>query len=169
MTTLQKYLLHNQIDDNSFNNEKTKEYLIQKMTGGQCCTGNSVFKHTLQKYNENQKTLYGTVLQGGRVTMPSQYFGARNSMYKPKVSFTKTSTMTPVLAKQALYVTQFGGGSKIKEVESFLKKSLHKNDHAELLKMYHLNLNEFIKNVNTISGRKITKTSVNQALAKLKI
>lgn len=174
MTTLQKYLLHNEISDTSFNNSNTKEYLIEKMTGGKCCSGQNVFKYTMQKLNKNQNTLQGRVLQGGRVVLPSQYFGAQNTQYKPNVQFTKTSTMTPTLAKQALPASQFGGDSNMSEVNRFLKGSMqhghqmNKKEQKALLDMYHSDLNKFINHVKTLSGGTITKKSINQALKELK-
>ena len=173
MTTLQKYLLQNQISDSSFNNSNTKQYLIEKMTGGKYCAGQNTFKYTIQKYNDNQKTLQGDLLQGGRISMPAQYFGAKNSQYKPTVQFSKISTLTPTLAKQALPSSQFGGSSKIKDINIFLKNSiphdhLHKAEQDQLLHMYQSNLNKFIHNVKTLSGGTITKNSINQALKELK-
>lgn len=176
MTNLTNYLLHNNIEDKSFNNLSSKAHLIQKMTGGSCCSGQNVFKYTLQKYNNNQKTLYGDVLRGGRVSLPSQYFGINtNNVYKPIVSFTKTNTVTPTLAKQALTSSfQFGGKSKMSTVDTSLKRSIiggNVNTHQqkELLTMYHTNLDQFITNVRNISGGTITKTSINKAMTLLKI
>ena len=56
MATINSYLLHNQIKDDSFNSSQTKEYLIEKLTGGECCSGQNIFKYTMQKLNNNQKT-----------------------------------------------------------------------------------------------------------------
>lgn len=170
MSTLQKYLLHNEINDSSFNNSSTKEFLIDKMLGGQCCSGTNVFKYTLQKFNNNQRTISGNVLQGGRVSLPSQYFGKPNTVYKPSVTFSKISTLTPSLAKQALPSTQFGGKTNFSSIDTFLTKGMKGGgaDRKELLNMYHNNLDAFINNVKTLSGGHITKTNIKESLKLLK-
>ena len=178
--TLEKYLLHNQIDGTSFNNDASRDYLIHKMTGGTCCSGQNVFKHTVQILNKNQKT----ILHGGRVSLPLQYFSGNNNsnssmnQYTSQSSFTKTSTITPHLAKQALPRTQFGGKSSISSVDSWLKGIIHQNGgnkedkhmQNQLMISYHKNLDTFIQNVKDLSGggnKNITKSLINQALKNL--
>lgn len=171
MTTINSYLLHNQIKDDSFNNSSTKEYLIDKLTGGECCSGQNIFKYTMQKYNKNQKTLYGDVLKGGRVSMPSQYFGAPNKGYAVEQAFTKTSSMNPTTARQALPQTFFTGGSRLSNVNKFLVggHSHSKELQKDLLHSYHANMDEFMNNLKTLSGgKKIYKATINKALRQLK-
>lgn len=163
-STIQNYLLHNDISDSSFNNEASKNYMIEKMTGGQCCVGGNVFKETLKEV---------TKMVGGRVSLPIQYFGApNNGLYKPTVSYTKTGSLTPHIARQALPSTQFGGSTRFNTVEEFLKKRYNKESQKELMKMYHNKLDKFVHNVNELSGggrKPITKTLINDALKKLKM
>lgn len=175
MSTVNKYLLQNQISDESFNNASSKEYLVEKLTGGQCCSGQNVFKYTVQKLNNNQKTLYGDVMMGGRVSLPSQYFGnAKATPYASNQPVVKTSSMTPTLARQALPQTFFTGGSKMSTVKSWLKKSvgghaLTQNHQNDLVKSYQANMDTFLQNVKTLSGgKKISKNTINKAFAQLK-
>lgn len=171
MTTINSYLLHNQIKDNSFNNTSTKEYLIEKLTGGECCSGQNIFKYTMQKLNKNQRTMTGDVLKGGRIAMPSQYFGAPNKGYAAEQSFTKTSSINPTVARQAISSTFFSGGARMANVNKFLVggHSYSKDVQKDLLQSYHANMDNFIENIKTISGGKtIYKTTINKALRQLK-
>ena len=171
MATINSYLLHNQIKDDSFNNPTTKEYLIEKLTGGECCSGKNIFKYTMQKLNKNQKTLYGDVLKGGRISLPSQYFGAPNKGYAAEQSFTKTSSMDPTTARQALPSTFFTGGSRMASVNKFLVGGhAHSKDiQKDLLQSYHANMDEFMNNIKTLTGgKKIYKTTINKAFSQLK-
>ena len=100
------------------------------------------------------------------------------NQYTSQSSFTKTSTITPHLAKQALPRTQFGGKSSISSVDSWLKGIIHQNGgnkedkhmQNQLMISYHKNLDTFIQNVKDLSGggnKNITKSLINQALKNL--
>ena len=171
MTTINSYLLENQMSDGSFNNERTKAYLIEKLTGGECCSGQNIFKYTMQKHNKNQTTLSGNLLQGGRVSMPSQYFGNVNKGYTANNTFTKTSSITPTLAKQGLQSNFFKGGSKMTAVKKFLVggHTHSKQVQNDLMQSYHSNVDAFLNNIKELSGGKmIYKTTINKALRQLK-
>jgi len=196
---LEKYILHNKIGDSYSNtNQSTKEYMVDKvMGGGKLMTGggrgggapscsiktktnDGIFSWTTQKYNGNQRTL-SKELQGGRVSLPLEYFGKDTGRYMESVKGTKMSDTNPSLVRPGMSAMLSGGKNGSKKIKNIFNLSdlfkmyggmvtdlkLSKNKQYELLRNYNDNVKQFLEEVHNMNGgggKVITKKTVNEAL-----
>ena len=195
---LEKYILHNGISDNYANTkDTTKEYLLNKamdrtmggssMRGGGAACANTkandgIYKWTMLKYTGNQKTM-SKELQGGRVSLPLEYFGKDMGAYQGSVKSTKMSDITPGIARPGLASTMMGGDAKralnifsltdmgVMHGGTMEDLKLSKKKQYELLKDYNANVKLFLQEVHDMTGGEghgITKKTIDNAYKKLK-
>lgn len=158
--------------------------------GGQSCDqliNKGLFKWTMQKYNENQKTLNTDLLKGGRYLLPSQYFGNQNQgAYTENVKFTTMSDINAQNVRpELLQSNSTGGGGECLECEKqnplkltmndmkyFISNqeagSMTKREQKELLNQYNRNIEQFVTNIKQMGG-KITKKNISNSFKKLKL
>jgi hypothetical protein len=172
------YFLKNEL---SFKDENAVNHMHNVMYGGQDCTGtNNIFKLTMQSLNNNQRTIVGDKLMGGRVSFPSNFFNPSASFPKCKAHSTIMGDVTPGTARPALKSTfQLVGGNSLitkNQLNSMLKKNggndktLNETDRIALYNSYNQNLNSFMENFDLFKGggRSISKNTINRAFSSLK-
>lgn len=168
--------------DNHIKDENTKQHLMNtifgiKHEGGNGCDekiNKSIYAWTLQKYNANQKTLSKS-LQGGRVTLPGEYFGNDCNKYAQKVKFTTMSDTTPAQTRPALNISGSGRKHNIvskKEFdEMFHAGGLNSHDKKHIFKEFNKNIEKFtalLKGGDIDFSKPFTKASINNAFRELK-
>lgn len=154
MGTFNHYLEKNKLT-NRFNNDATQQYLVDVMTGGSDCRGMNIYKYTMR--NLHNKNLLVNELQGGRVLMPMEFFGAPSTHYHAhgnNHNQPNYSDINTVNIKQALPINQMSGGAN----NTFMKE-------------YNKNMNKFTKQLKSTIGKtsKITKKTINEALSTLNL
>uniref|UniRef100_A0A6C0BQ08 Uncharacterized protein n=1 Tax=viral metagenome TaxID=1070528 RepID=A0A6C0BQ08_9ZZZZ len=172
------YFLKNEL---SFKDDNAVNHMHNVMYGGQDCTGtNNIFKLTMQSLNNNQRTIVGDTLMGGRVSFPSNFFDPSASFPKCKASSTIMGDVTPGTVRPALKSTfqLVGGGNSLmtkNQLNSMLKQNggnymkLNEKDKRALYNSYNQNLNSFMENFDSFKGgRSISKNTINRAFSALK-
>ena len=170
------------IDDFEFYNDKSKQYFIEKTFGiknhqeggklGSCSSkiNDNIFSWTMQKYNDNQKTL-SEELKGGRVSLPKEYFGTNTGSYKDLVKSTNISDSNNEFSRLGMNSTLKGGELTIRDFNKFLKdnKNVDINNKIKksILNEYNQNIEKFINTLKMNGGKKITKKSINNAFKNL--
>lgn len=184
---LDKYLLKNGITD--FNNEKTRQFLKNTMIGGfnNSCSStknnSNIFNWTMQKLNSNQRTLVAE-LKGGRVTLPSQYFGSSRKTHTDNPSFTVMGDVTPAQIRPSLTSSFNGGGScnnnkqnlfTMKDVKEMLggHGNLTTKEQKMLYQNYNQNLKSFVEELKLLQsgggdrGKRYTQKAITDSFKKL--
>jgi len=149
-------------------------------SGGDSCndaTNKNILAWTLQKYNANQKTIVKP-LQGGRVVLPSEYFGKTSNKYVSNVKYTTMSDTSPTQVRPGLQST--GGGASHghtisrKQMDELLQGGYFSaSDKKNLLAQYNENIDKFVSFLKLRGGdikyyNKIGKKDVNDAFRQLK-
>ena len=153
MVSLERYLLKNGLEQ--FNNEKSKEHLVEVMSGGSDCKGLNIFKYTMSNFHN--KPLLVKELQGGRLVLPMEYFGAPNKHYHQSTDVASNySDITVSNIKQALPINQMNGGN------------MNNTNQKAFMRKYNQNLEHFVRNLKTLTGgNKITKKMIDASMSKL--